>query len=518
LFGILGPLQIGGPGSTSSAGSPRQQAVLAVLLAHANTMVPIDALIEEAWNGRPPPSARRAVHVYVFRLRRMLAAYIGEPSHDVLATSEKGYLLRVGPSQLDATRFRQLLTDGHQALLSGRAVKAGVLLTEALALWRGPALAGVAVESVQQSLVIPLEELRLSALQTKIKAALELGQHEAVVAELWALVAAHPYREAFRAHLMVALYRCGRQAEALTVYDQARRQLREEFGADPGVALQRLHHAVLRGDPELAALSRPGDSPRRPVHPVDNGSRPVPAQAPRVTHVFAGRGAELAKLEDIAAEVRAATSIVLLHGGAGVGKTALAVRFAHLFSQRFADGQLFADLRGFDAHRSPATPDEVLSRFLRALGADSERMGADLDEQSALFRSLMADRQMLIVLDNAGHADQVRPLLPGRSSSLVVVTCRNILTSLVAVDGAQPVPIDVLSEQDAVALLAGVLGERVAADPIGAAELVRLCACLPLALRIAASVVLGRPELKVGDLVAELSCSNPLLGLTVSGQ
>jgi len=207
----------------------------------------------------------------------------------------------------------------------------------------------------------------------------------------------------------------------------------------------------------------------------------------------------------------------VLHGGAGVGKTALAVRFAHLSSRRFADGQLFVDLRGFDPHRAPMPPEEVLGRFLRALGADPERLVGDLDEHSALFRPLMADRQMLIVLDNAADADQIRPWLPGRSSSLVLVNSRGTLADLVAVDDAQPVLVDVLSESEAFALLKNVLGRRADQDRSGFAELARRCAYLPLALRIAAALLLGRPTSRVGDLVATMSNGDPLQALTLSG-
>src|SRR5439155_18411831 len=304
---------------------------------------------------------------------------------------------------------------------------------------------------------------------------------------------------------MLALYRLGRAAEALDVYRQARDRLAGDLGLDPGASLRRLYGAILRGEPLAPAEAAAAPHPARPA-----GDWVTPAQLPADLTGFAGRDAQLAQLDALLDHRATAVVISAIAGTAGVGKTALAVHWAHRVRARFPDGQLHVNLRGFDPDAAPIRPDQAVRRFLDALGVPAGRIPNDLDAQVALYRSLLADRRVLVVLDNARDADQVRPLLPGASGCLALVTSRNRLTGLVAVDGAQPVALDLLTTAEARELLAARLGaDRVRAEPAAVDQLVHLCARLPLALAVAAARAATEPDLSLATLAAELRGAAP---------
>src|SRR5579875_2855134 len=382
---------------------------------------------------------------------------------------------------------------------------------------RGGPLADVDSELLALRQAPRLAELRLQALETRIDAELHLGRHAEVIAELGQLIGDHPLRERPRAQLMLALYRDGRQGEALAAYQAARQVLARELGIGPGAELRELHQRVLTGDPALAA-------PPTSAAPVARGTPVVPRELPApVTH-FAGRAAELEALTGLldraghaghagcagcaggaarAGSQAPATLVISAAGGtAGVGKTALAVHWAHQVAGRFPDGQLYVNLRGDDR---PVPPAEALAAFLRSLGVPDPEIPPEEAERAARYRSLLAGRTMLIVLDNAGSAEQVRPLLPGAASCAVLVTSREALAGLVARDGAARLDLDLLPLPEAVGLLRDLVGGRVDADPAAAAMLAGQCARLPLTLRVAAELAAARPGVPLSALAAELA-------------
>ena len=471
----------------------------------------------------------------------------------VLVSSGAGYVLHLVPGQPDAVAFEQDLGRARQLRKAGDAAGAVSALNSALSLWRGIAFAGVPGPFAETERV-RLGELRSTAAEERADVLLSLGRHEEVVPDLTAMVADHPLRERMRGLLMVALYRCGRQAEALRVFGEGRRVLAEELGIDPGGDLSRIHQQVLTMDPALAVPDDPavmtldGDTAGAGPAP-DGGQRrprpegrvtPVPAQLPLDAPGFSGRREELSMLQamlpakpgQLAAPGGSAAGgsaargsgeseygpedpdqqdlgqtvpIVVISGAAGTGKTALAIRFGHQVARRFPGGQLYVNLRGLDPSTPPMAPAEALRFFLDALGVPPHRIPADIEGRSALFRSLLDDRRMLIVLDNARNVAQVRPLLPGAPGSLVVVTSRNEMTGLVAAEGAVPLTLDVLGDTEAHEMLARRLGQaRVAAEPDAADQIIVACARLPLALGIAVGRAAGRPKRPLTELAAEL--------------
>ncbi|HEU4421103.1 MAG TPA: BTAD domain-containing putative transcriptional regulator, partial [Pilimelia sp.] len=527
-FRILGPLEVWQGDERVPVEASRERAILAVLLLGANRVVAADRLTELVWGDDPPPRARNTVHTLVWRLRRRLAS-AGSP--EVLLTQPPGYLVRIEPDQLDLHRFERLLDAGREAMTAGRVAEAERLFGDALGLWRGQPLADVAAEGLRRLEEPRLEELQLQAVEARVEAQLALGRHGELIGELRGLVADHRLREALSGHLMVALYRSGRQAEALETYRSLRAVLAEELGVEPGSALQRLHQAVLRADP---ALDRPGTADRALDLPGTAGTAepapgppaparltgPVPALLPADIPAFTGRVRELRDLDDLldGGEGRpAAVVITAIAGTAGVGKTALAVRWAHRVRDRFADGQLYVNLRGYAAS-APMRPIDALSRFLRALGVPAEQVPHELEEAADLYRSLLADRRVLVILDHARGPDQVRPLLPGGSGCLVLITSRDRLGGLVAHEGAHRLTLDVLPPDEAHTLLARVVGaERVAAEPAAAEDLARACAHLPLALRIAGANLINHPQHRLADYLGELRDGNRLASLEVDG-
>jgi DNA-binding SARP family transcriptional activator/tetratricopeptide (TPR) repeat protein len=500
-LGLLGPLMVQVDGLELPVMSAKQRSVLAALGLPPGQVLSADTLSRVLWDAELPPGAVVTVRSYVKRLRQSLGPVAGAR----VVTRTPGYLLNVDEGEVDVLTFRRLCEHGGRAARAGDWSRAADLLGQALALWRGSPLADVGSEVLHREQVPQLEQLRLQALESRMSARLNLGQHNRLIPELQALVAAHPFREAFHGQFMTALYRAGQQSEALAAYQRARDMLVAELGVEPGEKLRRLHHDILAGDP--GAPRAPGEAPERVVNGQGRRSHVVPRQLPAVAPHFAGREAALAELDSLllGGPDGAVTVITAVGGMAGVGKTALATRWAHRVADRFPDGQLYVNLRGFDPLGAPVEPAAAVRGFLESLGVSAERIPADVEAQAGLYRSLLAGRRVLVVLDNARDETQVRPLLPGSPSCLVLVTSRTRLTGLAAAEGARLVSLDVLSEAEAREMLAARLGAaRVAAEPAAVAELVVACGRLPLALVIVAARAAERPEFPLADLVAEL--------------
>ena len=482
--------------------------LLAALLMHAGSPVPADALAEAVWDGSPPPGAEVTLRSYVLRLRRGLGPRAGAR----LVTQHPGYLLQAGEDEVDLLRFRRLCTDGGAAARAGDWGRAQALLADALDLWRGTPLADIPCESLRRDEGLGLEALRLQAEEWRIDAALHLGGHAELVPGLQSLAAQHPLRENFHRQLMLALYRCGRQAEALAAYQRARQVLAAELGVEPGPGLRDLHQRMLAADPALAVTG--GAQPEQ-AGPV----RGTPQELPPMVPDFTGRQAELqalARLVQQAGEKSPGTVVISAIGGtAGVGKTALAVHWAHQAASRFPDGQLYVDLRGYDPG-PPVEPADALAGFLRSLGVPGTDIPAEAAERATRYRSVLAGQRVLVVLDNAGSADQVRPLLPATGGCAVLVTSRDALAGLVARDGATRLDLDVLPPEDAVALLRSLIGARVDAEPGAADALAAQCCQLPLALRVAAELAASL-AVRLAGLTSELADLSTRLDLLAAG-
>jgi DNA-binding SARP family transcriptional activator len=505
-IGVLGPVEVWADGRPADAGHARQRAVLAVLALDAGRVVPLEVLIDRVWGEDPPRSVRNIVYGYVARLR----ALVGNGADPAITLSRRpgGYLLQAATDQVDLARFRHLVA---QAADAGDEERARNLLGLAVALWRGPALADLDSPWLN-AMRIALELERAAAAEDLGDIRLRCGEHAALVGELTALAAAAPGDERLIGQLMLALYRSGRQADALRCYDQTRRYLADELGADPGPRLSALHRKILRADPGLAlppAATRAAAPGASVVHNGPHAAPPPPRELPADVSAFTGRVAELRRLDRLmngrdARAGRAPTAVISVSGTAGVGKTALAVHWAHQVADRFPDGQLHVNLRGYDPAR-PLTAADALAVFLHALGVPDQEIPVGEDRRAARYRSLLAGKRTLVVVDNARTAEQVRPLLPGAATCAMVVTSRDSLAGLVARDGAARLDLDLLPLDDAVSLLRELIGARADADPPAAAELARQCSRLPLALRVAAELAAARPDVPLVDLMAELA-------------
>ncbi|MEU7532053.1 BTAD domain-containing putative transcriptional regulator [Saccharothrix sp. NPDC042600] len=468
---LLGEVTLRVDGRPVDLGPARQRCVLAALAVEAGQLVTTDLLVERVWGERAPHRVRATLHTYLSRLRRVGAEIARRPG---------GYVLLVDERAVDLHRFRALWT-------GSRSVSA---LTGALALWRGEPLAGLDGEWVEAERARLLAE-RLAARLDLLDARLAAGHGGELVAELGALVAEHPLDERIAAQYLLALHRAGRSADALAHYRRLRDRMVEELGTEPDTRVRDLHQRILGADPALVVPAR--------------GTTAVPRQLPAAPRHFTGREAELAALSATldAAEPGSTTVISAIAGSGGIGKTWLALHWAHRNADRFPDGQLFVDLRGFSPDGEPMSPSVALRGFLQALGVEAGRVPVDGHARAALFRSLVTDRRMLLVADNARDADQVVPLLPGGTTCTVLVTSRSHLRGLVTGHGAHHLALDVLTDAEARALLAGRLGpDRV--DDAATAELVALCGGFPLALGIVASHAQTHPRLRLADLVAEL--------------
>ena len=527
-FAILGPLEVSCGGQPLPVGGSRERALLGMLLLEADGVVPMARLVGAVWDGDPPDGAAKAVRNCVSSLRRRFAE-AGAPA-GLIATESVGYRLRLAGCGFDVHEFGRLIAGARRLAAEGQAGAAVAQLRAALGLWRGHALAELG-GTLLGAAAARLDEQRMTALEECLDLELTLGRHRRVAPELRVYVAEWPLRERLAGQLMLALYRSGRQAEALDAFHRLAKRLADDLGLDPSSEIARLHEGILRHDPALdppgageigeasgdagREIARGGGSGQgQGSHAVDTrGSRrqrPVPAQLPLDVPGFTGRIAELTRLRGMLPQCRTQLCgemvvISAIGGTAGMGKTALAVHFAHQIADRFPDGQLYINLRGFDPCGSPVAPATALRGFLGALGMPDEAIPPDTDHQSALYRTLLAGKRMLILLDNALDAGQVRPLLPAGPGCVAIVTSRSELTGLAATEGGHLLTLDVLTSYEAAELLASRLGQdRLNAEAGAASELAALCAGLPLALAIVAARAAARPGLALADLAAEL--------------
>lgn len=505
-FSLLGPLLVRRDGAVVPIAAGRQRALLTALLLNSGQVVQADQLIDMLWEAGPPTSARASLHNYVKRLRQAL----GDAGHSRIITQGRGYTISVAADELDVSRFEALLRAARAAMRAGAWSRAASEAHAALSLWRGEPLADLEAETLAWQEIPRLAEMRLQALEIRLEADLRLGGQADVIPELRRLVRAHPLREQLHALLILALYRCSRQAEALAAYQNARQVLIEELGTEPGAGLRETHQRILTADPvlESASLSEGGYQSA------------VPRVLPAAVRHFAGRQDELTALHgllDQADEEAPGTVVISAIGGtAGVGKTALAVHWAHQVVERFPDGQLYVNLRGYDPG-PPVPAGDALAGFLRAMGVPGHQIPAEADERAARYRSLLAGRRMLVLLDNARSAEQVRPLLPAAAGCLALVTSRDALVGLVARDGARRLELDLLPLAEAAGLLRALIGERAATDPGATQTLAVQCARLPLALRVAAERAIAHPGASVASLVAELADERSQLDLLEAG-
>ena len=501
-FRLLGPLHVVAGSAILDLAGQRQRRILALLLLHPRQVVTVADMVAAAWDEDPPATARRQVHTALWRLRRVLAQHGGA---SLLLSEPGGYRLDVEPLRVDLYRFESLVTEGRRLGAAGQVADAVAKLRAAVALWRGPALAGLH-STVLELEGARLEELRLTAIEDKIDYELVVNDNPDLVAELSLLAVEHPLRERLAGALMLALYRNSRQAEALQVFRRTRRRLVDELGIEPGAELRELERAILADDLRLA----PPPAAAPPIAPV-----PVPRQLPPAIPDLAGRDELVGRLVGLLTPAREAQTmrIIVVTGPGGVGKTALAVHLAHQLSDRFPDGQLFAHLRG--AEPSPTGAGRLLGRFLRELGMPGAAVPATLEDRQSAFRSMVAGRRMLVLLDDAAAEEQVRALLPGTAGHLVVVTTRRRLTGLA---GARHVEVGVLDEAASVELLSATADpEVVAASADATRALIECCGGLPLALRIAAARLAARPHWKVGDLLERLEDEHRRLDEFVHG-
>jgi DNA-binding SARP family transcriptional activator len=488
--------------------------VLAVLLLEANRVVPVYRLVDAAWGEDPPTTASHQVRKVVADLRRRLP----DPSATIV-TDGPGYRMVINGDQLDVRIFEVRLARAREAESAGLMSNAVTQLHAALALWRGPALAGLDSPVIRAAAEV-LDERRMGALEHLADLRLDLGEAREQIGDLRALLADYPLREALRGQLMLALYRCGRQAEALLVYEEGRRLLADELGIDPGGDLARRYEYILRNDPELdvpAAAPPPADPVNQPNQVTQASqvthatqAKPPPAMLPYDLSDFTGRAAELDGLLLIAEQASdRAPTVITIDGMAGVGKTTLAVHAAHRLAEGFPGGQLYVDLHGYTPGREPVDPNEALSTLLTALGLPGDQIPVDLVARSAAWRVQAASSRLLVLLDNAANTAQVRPLLPGAGGCLVMVTSRARL----GVDGSVPLSVVLPTDADALSLAARLLGEdRGAGEPDEVAELIEVCGRLPLAMRIAATRLNNRPQWTVGYLVSRLRREERRLG------
>ncbi|MFJ7628550.1 BTAD domain-containing putative transcriptional regulator [Streptomyces sp. NPDC097595] len=559
-FRLLGTVCVDTLTGPLPLGPAKRRSLLAALLLHANTPVSMARLTDCLWDEEPPLHARTVIQGHVSRLRALLVGADAQAYGVELATLGDAYVLRAPETLLDSQRFEELLMLAREQRGPADTV---LMLKEALSLWQGPALTGSYASAPLQAAAHALEESRLSTVEQLARAYGELGEHHRAAAVLRAEAVAHPLRESLAAALMTALHRSGRQSEALDCFHRTRRLLADELGIDPGRELADAYARVLRGEGGPGGADAPGHAvgaggpggasggPQpadgtetsqagRPPHGGTGGSaapragspvvadaaaygRPGGVQAvvpvhgppspytaagvpadllPRAPRGFHGRGPELTALSRAAA---GEAPVCLVTGPAGVGKTALALHWARRSPAAFPDGRLFADLRGFGETAEP-TPLEVLREFLLALGVAPRRVPESTSGAAALFRSLTDRLSLLVVLDNARDSAQVRPLLPGGADCVTLVTSRHRLDGLIASDAAVPVPVDILEPTDGTALLAGVLGEeRVLAEPVAARRLAELCGGLPLALRVTAARLAGRPQWTLAAMADELA-------------
>jgi DNA-binding SARP family transcriptional activator len=490
-FTLLGPVRGWLDDAELELASPGQRAVLAFLLLREGRPAAAAEIIEALWDDDPPRSAHGVLRTYVYRLRRLFSGVLdGDP---LIQSVGGSYVLPTTVGSVDALVFEQRLAEGRRARGQGDPASAAAVLREGLDLWQGTPLSGVRGAYADRQR-LRLEQLNEEAQEERFAADVERGAHREVIPGLTQAAARSPLRERLRELLMLALYRAGRQAEALEVYNDAYRVLDEELGIAPGAALRELHGRILRADPALEAPEG-ADSPERPAAPL-----PPPAQLPPDIPDFTGRAPEIAELTGILSAPGSRAPVVGLTGLGGMGKSALAVHAARLMSDQFPSGQVYADLGA--SRDTPADPAEVLAGFLRASGVRSGDIPPALDERAALWRTILAGRSTLIVLDDAADGEQVRHLLPAAAGSAGIVTSWRRITGL---PGLPWIKVDAMTPEDSARLLATIAGaDRIAAEPGPASHLAAACSHEPLAVRVAAARLLDRPCWSVAQVAAQL--------------
>ncbi|WP_432036848.1 BTAD domain-containing putative transcriptional regulator [Streptomyces cucumeris] len=530
-FSLLGPVTVtNGPPAAAveiPLGAAKRRSVLAMLLLRPNSTVSMDQLISSLWEEEPPAHAKTVIQGHVSRLRAVLAEHGAGELGVELNTHGSAYLLRLPEGLVDAQRFDHLVSSAQPEAAPADAVQ---LLSQALGLWRGPALTGTVASPPFAAAAHALEERRLTAVEALARAYGALGEHDRAAGVLHPAALAQPLREGLIADLMLALYRTGRQSDAIAWFHRTRELLADDLGVDPGERLTSAYQEILRAGP-VADTGRGGtdgagqpvaqQAAAAPAHPAAAPAAatggPVPELLPRPPAGFLGRTEELAELTRLTLPAEpdrgyggapggfpSEGGITLVTGPAGVGKTGLAVYWGHAYAGAFPDGRLFADLRGFSGGEA-ATPLEVLREFLYSMGTPPDQIPSSPQAASALYRSLVARRRLLVVLDNASSSAQVRPLLPGGPHCATLVTSRSRLDGLIATDAARPTRLHALGPEDGISLLGALLGpDRVAEDPAAARELVALCDGLPLALRAASAQLMARPRWRLARLATAL--------------
>jgi DNA-binding SARP family transcriptional activator/tetratricopeptide (TPR) repeat protein len=503
----LGPVQVQVSDKRLEIGPPRQRAVLAALAVEPGRAVQVDSLVDRVWGHRPPDKVREALYVYVGRIRKVLTDAVADAR---LVRRSRAYLLDIDPDHVDLHRFGKLVT--HARRVDQPDALRAASLRRALDDWFGTPLADVRGEWAAR-VRDAAQRQRLEATIEWAQAEVRLGHAARVIGPLSELCAEHPLVEPLTATLMGALHAVGRSAEALDWYARIRRQMVDELGLDPGQDLQRVHRTILRGDVE-----RPGAASAVPAVAGGSTSLPRPAQLPSEMPTFTGRSVDLDELDRLLGSDGPTTVVIsAISGAGGIGKTALAVHWGHRVKQSFPDGQLFVNLRGFDPGGRTMSAAEAIRVFLEALGVPPERIPRGLEAQAAMYRSLLDGRRVLIVLDNARDAEQIRPLLPGTRSAAVVITSRNQMASLVAVDGAHPLALTPLTPDEARHLMTRRLGRaRTAAEPDALEEIITRCALLPLALTIAAARA-ADPSVRLSTVASDLADASRRLDLLSAG-
>ncbi|GGW41964.1 hypothetical protein GCM10010503_17810 [Streptomyces lucensis JCM 4490] len=508
---LLGPVRAWRKGVEVALGPPKQRAVLGLLASRANDVVGVENIVDALWGSDVPQTAANGVHTYVGGLRRALEPGRGRRAAGAVLTSESGgYCLRLDPVDVDAALFARDLGDARRSRGEGDVDATLRRYEQALSLWHGEAYSGVpgpfaAMERTR------LRDLRLTAVEEWAADMLAVGRHAEVVTELTGAVSEEPLREKLRWLLILALCRSGRQAHALRLYEETRRLLSSELGIEPGADLRNLYQQILSGHPELRS---PGGDPTR-VLVAGRASplrvAPKPVQLPPLARGFVGRGRQLALLEQVLSEESArhgaTTPVAVVDGPAGVGKSAFVLELAHRLIDRFPDGQLYVDLRGTGLQGTPVSAGDALGQLLGSLGVDASRIPAGLAARATLYRSLLHGQRMLVVIDDAPSADQLRPLIP-RGSSCVLATSRQRFGGLAARDGAHLVTIGPLADEESAQLLTGLSGGRLDGQAGATARLVALCGGLPLALRIVADGLAASPGVPLSALVEQYAAEH----------